>query len=249
MQSHDAPPSLPPASLSPTAQKHALARCIGRASPTRQHTFLAATTMSASNAAAHQSSSQQVDPAIEKLLRETKSLKAKIDLLEAENKALKKSLYELSYIYSAHIGQSQHQQQEHQQEQQTRSLSSAGTADDDLANIANGSSGGRGGGGAVPFANEISQGYGASSNRMAVAVGQLLSAMSASQQSQKSDPAPSTNVNGSDPGSRAVEAQLKTAADLIKVEEEGVRRLNMGNIGELMHSLSTGMSSYVPTDN
>ncbi|KAI8605316.1 WD40-repeat-containing domain protein [Dissophora ornata] len=87
--------------------------------------------MSASNAAGHQSSSsQQVDPAIEKLVRETKSLKAKIDLLEAENKALKKSLYELSYIYSAHIGQSQ--------QHQGQSLSCNNTADGDSANITNG---------------------------------------------------------------------------------------------------------------
>ncbi|KAH7048828.1 WD40-repeat-containing domain protein [Linnemannia elongata] len=64
--------------------------------------------MSASNAPGHQSS-QQVDPAIEKLVREQKSLKAKIDVLEAENKALKKSLFELSYIYSAQLGSSNHQ--------------------------------------------------------------------------------------------------------------------------------------------
>ncbi|KAG0326118.1 hypothetical protein BGZ99_010096 [Dissophora globulifera] len=178
--------------------------------------------MSAPNAAAHQSSSQQVDPAIEKLLRETKSLKAKIDLLEAENKALKKSLYELSYIYSAHIGQSQHQQQ-HQR--QGRSLNSTGAADEDPASAANGNSGG-----IAAISNHTSQDHGASPNNIAVAVGQLLSAMSASQQNQGSDLMPSTTSNGSDPSSRAVEAQLKNAADLIKAEEEGVRRLNMGSI-------------------
>ncbi|KAK3815834.1 MAG: WD40-repeat-containing domain protein [Linnemannia gamsii] len=65
--------------------------------------------MSASNAQGHQSS-QQVDPANEKLVREQKSLKAKIDVLEAENKALKKSLFELSYIYSAQLGGSSNHQ-------------------------------------------------------------------------------------------------------------------------------------------
>jgi hypothetical protein len=32
--------------------------------------------------------------------------------------------------------------------------------------------------------------------------------------------------------SRGTDVQIKNATDLIKVEEDGVRRLNMGNIGE-----------------
>ncbi|KAF8926997.1 hypothetical protein BGZ58_010723 [Dissophora ornata] len=170
--------------------------------------------MSASNAAGHQSSSsQQVDPAIEKLVRETKSLKAKIDLLEAENKALKKSLYELSYIYSAHIGQSQ--------QHQGQSLSCNNTADGDSANITNGR-------GASSDQSMLVQG--GTHNDMAVAVGQLLSAMSAAQQSPGTDAASSGSANSPDSSSRGMDAQIKNAADLIKVEEEGVRRLNMGNI-------------------
>lgn len=183
--------------------------------------------MSASNAPGHQSS-QQVDPAIEKLVREQKSLKAKIDVLEAENKALKKSLFELSYIYSAQLGSSNHQ---------SNSNSNTTSASRPLNNNNN-----RGINGdlsvssattSLPHnANNAINAAGSHHNEMVLAVGQLLSNMSAAQQSHGAEAASSNPTNGSDAASRGTDAQLKTATDLIKVEEDGVRRLNMGNIGE-----------------
>ncbi|KAF9287426.1 hypothetical protein BGZ68_001861 [Mortierella alpina] len=171
--------------------------------------------MSAPNATGHQSSSssQQVDPAIEKLVKETKSLKAKIDLLETENRALKKSLYELSYIYSAQVGGSQH----NDGIDTPRSRQPNGTSiisDEDSANRLSASS---------------NQNSNAHHSDMVQAVGQLLSSLSAAQQIQGSDSTASSSGNGSD-ASRAADVQIKSASDLIKVEEDGVRRLNMGTI-------------------
>jgi len=168
-----------------------------------------------SNAAGHQSSSQQVDPAVDKLVRETKALKAKIDLLEAENKALKKSLFDLSYIYSAQLGS-------HTKKRQDASLNSSSVTNEDNANTLGASSS------SCDDINRQSSAHG----DMAWAVGQLLSNLSAAQQSQGSDVASSSAANHSDTTSRGVDAQLKNAADLIKVEDEGVRRLNMGSIGK-----------------
>ncbi|KAG0367096.1 hypothetical protein BGZ54_004409 [Gamsiella multidivaricata] len=170
--------------------------------------------MSSSNVAGHQSSSQQVDPAVEKLVRETKSLKAKIDLLEAENKALKKSLYELSYIYSAYIGKAQHNGQQNRSSNSNNNSNSAAT-DDDTDNIVGTSS----------YRHDDD-----AHSDMALAVGQLLSSMSVTQQKQGAEAGTPNTASGSDPSSRDLDAKLKSAADLIKVEEEGVRRLNMGSI-------------------
>ncbi|KAF9983197.1 hypothetical protein BGZ75_005330 [Mortierella antarctica] len=171
--------------------------------------------MSAPNAAGHQSSSssQQVDPAIEKLVKETKSLKAKIDVLETENRALKKSLYELSYIYSAQVGGSHHHDGiDTQRSQQPNGTSSI--QDEDSTNRLSASS---------------SQNSNVHHSDMVQAVGQLLSSLSAAQQIQGSDSTSSSSGNGSD-ASRAADVQIKSASDLIKVEDEGVRRLNMGTI-------------------
>ncbi|KAF9355046.1 hypothetical protein BGX26_007041 [Mortierella sp. AD094] len=193
--------------------------------------------MSASNAAGHQSSSQQVDPTIDKLVREQKSLKAKIDLLEAENKALKKSLYELSYIYSAQLGSTQQRQQQHGNILNSAGNSNSGTADDD-ANVS----------GASTNQNSHSQGV---HNDMVLAVGQLLSQMSATQQSSgKSDTAIPNTTGGSDQNSRNAEAQLKKATDLINVEDDNVRRLNMGNIVSRQDtsSKSDGRQFYLKND-
>ncbi|KAF9101345.1 hypothetical protein BGX27_011511 [Mortierella sp. AM989] len=173
--------------------------------------------MSASNATGHQSSSsQQVDPAIDKLLREQKSLKAKIDLLEAENKALKKSLYELSYICSTKLGNT------HQQHGNllsgTGNTNNSSSNDEDPTNASDTSL----------SRSSHTQGV---HNDMVLAVGQLLSQMSAAQQSNgKPDNATPNTASGSDQNSRNAEAQFKKAADLIKVEDDNVRRLNMGNI-------------------
>ncbi|KAF9561372.1 hypothetical protein EC968_005779 [Mortierella alpina] len=171
--------------------------------------------MSAPNAAGHQSSSssQQVDPAIEKLVKETKSLKAKIDVLETENRALKKSLYELSYIYSAQVGGSHHNGGiDTSRSRQPNGASSI--ADEDSTSRLSASS---------------SQNSNAHHSDMVQAVGQLLSSLSASKQNQGSDSTASSSGNGSD-ASRAADVQIKSASDLIKVEDEGVRRLNMGTI-------------------
>ncbi|KAF9960056.1 hypothetical protein BGZ72_008014 [Mortierella alpina] len=171
--------------------------------------------MSAPNATGHQSSSssQQVDPAIEKLVKETKSLKAKIDVLETENRALKKSLYELSYIYSAQVGGSHH----NDGIDTPRSRKPNGTssiADEDSSNRLSTSS---------------SQNSNAHHSDMVQAVGQLLSSLSAAQQIKGSDSTASSSGNGSD-ASRTADVQIKSPSDLIKVEDDGVRRLNMGTI-------------------
>ncbi|KAF9538498.1 hypothetical protein EC957_006701 [Mortierella hygrophila] len=181
--------------------------------------------MSASNAPGHQSS-QQVDPAIEKLVREQKSLKAKIDVLEAENKALKKSLFELSYIYSAQLGSSNHQ---------PNSNSSTNSASRPLNNSNNSGIYGdvsvSSTATSLPHtANNAFNASGSHHNEMVLAVGQLLSNMSAAQQSHGAEAVSSNPANSSDATSRGTDAKLKNATDLIKVEEDSVRRLNMGNI-------------------
>jgi hypothetical protein len=182
--------------------------------------------MSASNAPGHQSS-QQVDPAIEKLTREQKSLKAKIDVLEAENKALKKSLFELSYIYSAQLGSSNHQPNNSNSNTSSasRPLNSAGGISGDLSVSSTTAS-------SPHTANNTFNAEGSHHSDMVLAVGQLLSNMSAAQQSYSAETASFNPTNVSDAASRGADAQLKNAKDLIKVEEDGVRRLNMGNIGE-----------------
>ncbi|KAG0286434.1 hypothetical protein BGZ96_009460 [Linnemannia gamsii] len=198
--------------------------------------------MSASNAPGHQSS-QQVDPAIEKLVREQKSLKAKIDVLEAENKALKKSLFELSYIYSAQLGSSNHQPN-----------SNTNSASRPLNNTTGGISGDLSVSSAIASsphtANNTFNAEGSHHNDMVLAVGQLLSNMSAAQQSHGVEAASSNPANGSDAASRGTDAQLKNATDLIKVEEDGVRRLNIGNIVSRQDgsSKSDGRQFYLKND-
>ncbi|KAI1314381.1 hypothetical protein EDD11_002246 [Mortierella claussenii] len=223
--------------------------------------------MSAPSAAGlqpHQSSSssQQVDPAIEKLVRETKALKQKIDLLEIENKALKKSLYELSCIYSAHLGQPHHHphnhphtHSHHHQQQQH----GANAAEDDPGSLSGRqpTSTAAAAAAAAPAADGSHLSYGGygsavAHNDMVVAVGQLLTNMSAAQQSQGMghDTGSSSAANGFDPNARNVDAQLKNAVDLIKVEEDSVRRLNMGNIVSRQDgsSKSEGRQFYLKND-
>jgi len=176
--------------------------------------------MSAPNVTGHQSSSssQQVDPAIEKLVRETKSLKAKIDLLEAENRALKKSLYDLSYIYSSQIEARHNGDLAGQRDEPSGSNGSAAQEDE-------------GSNGAVR-SNHSQQNSQArsNSNDMVSAMGQLLSNLSMAQQNQSTDTAAASPGQGLESISRT--ADTKKNVDLIKAEEEGVRRINMGNIGK-----------------
>ncbi|KAF9425460.1 hypothetical protein BGZ94_007514 [Podila epigama] len=202
--------------------------------------------MSASVAGSH-ASSQQVDPAVEKLVRETKSLKAKIDLLEAENKALKKSIFELSYIYSSQLDATRRAYQS-----DGRVIGASGSMPDDLSGVA------------TPLSHTTtttttntttahdhhssstsqahlssnfthpSQSHAAAvrGGDMATAVGQLLSKMSlAAQQGNISEPTSTHPANSSEVLARGgADAQLKNAVDLIKAEDEGVRRLNMESI-------------------
>lgn len=56
-------------------------------------------------------SSSDRDQQLEKLLKETKQLKQKVDSLEKENIALKKSIYDLSTSYAAALSQGGHQYQ------------------------------------------------------------------------------------------------------------------------------------------
>ncbi|KAF9151956.1 hypothetical protein BG015_006002 [Linnemannia schmuckeri] len=181
--------------------------------------------MSASNAPGHQSS-QQVDPAIEKLVREQKSLKAKIDVLEAENKALKKSLFELSYIYSAQLGSSNN----HPNSNSNNTNPASRPLNDNTSGVNGNLSTSSTTASSTQTANNIFNGTGPHHSDMVLAVGQLLSNMSAAQQSHGAEAASSNPANGSDAASRGTDAQLKSATDLIKVEEDSVRRLNMGNI-------------------
>ncbi|KAF9133662.1 hypothetical protein BGW39_009279 [Mortierella sp. 14UC] len=195
--------------------------------------------MSASNAQGHQSS-QQVDPAIEKLVREQKSLKAKIDVLEAENKALKKSLFELSYIYSAQLGSSSNHQPNNSSASRSLNTGTGATGDLPVSSTT------------ASSPHIVSNAYNAGSNHhdMVMAVGQLLSNMSAAQQSLSAETASSNPANGSDMTSRGTDAQLKNATDLIKVEEDSVRRLNMGNIVSRQDgsSKSDGRQFYLKND-
>ncbi|KAF9974600.1 hypothetical protein BGZ65_008648, partial [Modicella reniformis] len=171
--------------------------------------------MSAANATGHQSSSsQQVDPAIDKLVRETKALRAKIDVLEAENKALKKSLYDLTYMSCVQFGS----QNRHHSRQKSSLSSNSAVGEDNNTNDTGES------------ANDDVSGQSVVRSDMAWAMGQLLSSLSAAQQNQGSDAASSNTSNVSDTNPRGLDAQLKNVADLLKVEEEGVRRLNMGSI-------------------
>ncbi|KAF8931424.1 hypothetical protein BGZ47_011848 [Haplosporangium gracile] len=181
--------------------------------------------MSASNAPGHQSS-QQVDPAIEKLVREQKSLKAKIDVLEAENKALKKSLFELSYIYSAQLGSSNN----HPNSNSNNTNPMSPPLDKNTSGINGNLSASSTTVPSAQTANNIFNATGSHHSDMVLAVGQLLSNMSAAQQSHGAETASFNPANGSDAVSRGTDAQLKSATDLIKVEEDSVRRLNMGNI-------------------
>ncbi|KAF9391633.1 hypothetical protein CPB97_005928 [Podila verticillata] len=172
--------------------------------------------MSASAAGGH-ASSQQVDPAIEKLVRETKSLKAKIDLLEAENKALKKSIFELSYIYSSHLDAVR-------QGPMPDGKSGGSTDDAIINNMATHTH-------SPNSPTPHTQTQGTVRGDMASAVGQLLSNMSiASQQANSTESSTASPGSGNDASTRGgSEAQLKSA-DLIKVEDDSVRRLNMGSI-------------------
>ena len=210
-----------------TQSSSAKAKPSSKQASTNQHHPQTTPAMSASNAPGHQSS-QQADPAIEKLVREQKSLKAKIDVLEAENKALKKSLFELSYIYSAQLGSSNHQFNSNNTNSASRPLNNdnnnSGISGDLYVPSTTTS---------LPHAaNNAFNAVGSHHNDMVLAVGQLLSNMSAAQQSHGAETASPNPAKGSDAASRGTDAQLKTATDLIKVEEDGVRRLNMGNIGE-----------------
>lgn len=173
--------------------------------------------MSASAAGGH-ASSQQVDPAIEKLVRETKSLKAKIDLLEAENKALKKSIFELSYIYSSHLDAVR-------QGPMPDGKTGGSTDDAIINNMATHTQ-------SPNSPTPQTQTQGTVRGDMASAVGQLLSDMSiASQQGNSTESSAASPGSGTDASTRGgSEAQLKSA-DLIKVEDDSVRRLNMGSIG------------------
>ncbi|KAG0032747.1 hypothetical protein BGZ81_010146 [Podila clonocystis] len=173
--------------------------------------------MSASATGGH-ASSQQVDPAIEKLVRETKSLKAKIDLLEAENKALKKSIFELSYIYSSHLDAVRQGPMI-----QSDGRPGTGSTTDDVINTVTHTH---------IHSSQIqhTQTQGTVRGDMASAVGELLSNMSIAAQQANSTESSASSGTGPDANTRGgAETQLKSA-DLIKVEDEGVRRLNMGNI-------------------
>ncbi|KAF9903569.1 hypothetical protein BX616_001591 [Lobosporangium transversale] len=209
-----------------------------------------------------------VDPAIEKLVRETKSLKQKIDLLEAENKALKKSLFELSYIYSSQLGQEKahccqdiqkchrysnnhthHQQQQPQQYGHNNHHTSAtATATTDEGDSSGNNSITGKGTSANPSSGQSTVGF---QNDMAQLLDQLLSNMTITQQNQNKVDAGTTNpISSSDPTLRNVETQFKNAADLIKAEEDNVRRLNMGNIVSRQDgsSKSDGRQFYLKND-
>lgn len=157
-------------------------------------------------------------------MRETKSLKAKIDLLETENKALKKSLYDLSYIYSSQI-------EARQNGDDMTSGSTTGGHEEDGSN-------------GVGQSRQSSQVRSSSSNDMVSAVGQLLSSLSMAQQSQSAEATASSAGQGPDSSPR--NGDPKKSVDLIKVEEEGVRRLNMGNIGKWECNCSKKGHFYVP---
>lgn len=174
--------------------------------------------MSASASGGH-ASSQQVDPAIEKLVRETKSLKAKIDLLEAENKALKKSIFELSYIYSSHLDAVRQGPMI-----QSDGKAGVGSTTDDVINTMTHTH-------SASSPTPHTQAQGTVRGDMASAVGELLSNMSIAAQQANSTESSASSRTGPDANTRGgADTQLKSA-DLIKAEDESVRRLNMGSIG------------------
>ncbi|KAF9585279.1 hypothetical protein BGW38_003105 [Lunasporangiospora selenospora] len=206
--------------------------------------------MSAPNAVGHSSSSssssQQVDPAVDKLVRETKSLKAKIDVLESENRALKKSLYDLSYIYSSQLDASRRHQQ-YQTNANPTSVATTTVPGDDTK-VSAGMTGV-----ISDNTNSLSSGVGAgASYDMLSAVGQLITDMSLSKQpGQGADSAASSSAGSSDVNPRAgADPQFKNTADILKVEDEGVRRLNMGNIVSRQDgsSKSDGRQFYLKND-
>ncbi|KAF9306884.1 hypothetical protein BGZ74_002385 [Mortierella antarctica] len=173
--------------------------------------------MSASASGGH-ASSQQVDPAIEKLVRETKSLKAKIDLLEAENKALKKSIFELSYIYSSHLDAVRQGPMI-----QSDGKAGVGSTTDDVINTMTHTH-------SASSPTSHTQAQGTVRGDMASAVGELLSNMSIAAQQANSTESSAGSRTGPDANTRGgADTQLKSA-DLIKAEDESVRRLNMGSI-------------------
>ncbi|KAG0340090.1 hypothetical protein BG000_000720 [Podila horticola] len=172
--------------------------------------------MSASATGGH-ASSPQVDPTIEKLVRETKSLKAKIDLLEAENKALKKSIFELSYIYSSHLDAVRQGPMI-----QSDGKPGGSAADDVISTVTHTHS--------PSSPTSHTQTQGTVRGDMASAVGELLSNMSVATQQANSTESSASPGTGPDANTRGdADTQLKNA-DQIKVEDESVRRLNMGNI-------------------
>ena len=66
---------------------------------------LSPSSAAAAAATSSSSSSTQRDQQVEKLLKEVKHLKQKVDVLDKENIALKKSIYDLSARYAASISQ------------------------------------------------------------------------------------------------------------------------------------------------
>ncbi|KAF9979101.1 hypothetical protein BGZ73_006338 [Actinomortierella ambigua] len=170
-------------------------------------------------------SSQQIDPAIEKLVRETKTLKTKIDILETENKALKKSLYELSCIYAAHID-AVHKPKTIEPASYSDD-NAAATVDSALVGASTTIATANGGNSAQTQSTPAMSPQG---NDLAVAVGQLISSMSAAALAQKQDALASASV-GSEPSSAGgSDLAGKSGTDLSGVEGEGVRRLNMPSI-------------------
>ncbi|KAF9161457.1 hypothetical protein DFQ26_004533 [Actinomortierella ambigua] len=171
-------------------------------------------------------SSQQIDPVVEKLVRETKTLKGKIDILEAENKALKKSLYELSCIYAAHID-AVHKPKtvEPASYSDENTVAAIDTA---LAGASVSLSTTTNGGSSAQTQNNLAMSP--QGNDLAVAVGQLISSMSAAAFAQKQDALASAGA-GSEPSSAGgSDLAGKSGNDLSGVDGEGVRRLNMPSI-------------------
>ncbi|KAG0269929.1 hypothetical protein DFQ27_001478 [Actinomortierella ambigua] len=171
-------------------------------------------------------SSQQIDPVVEKLVRETKTLKGKIDILEAENKALKKSLYELSCIYAAHID-AVHKPKtvEPASYSDENTVAAIDTA---LAGASASLSTTTNGGSSAQTQNNLAMSP--QGNDLAVAVGQLISSMSAAAFAQKQDALASAGA-GSEPSSAGgSDLAGKSGNDLSGVDGEGVRRLNMPSI-------------------
>ncbi|KAG0226957.1 hypothetical protein BGW42_003277 [Actinomortierella wolfii] len=164
-------------------------------------------------------SSQQIDPVVEKLVRETKTLKGKIDRLEAENKALKKSLYELSCIYATYMDAIH----------KPKTLEPASYNDDNaVATIDNAlgvSTNTSPGNAQSPRSLNMPQG-----NDLAVAVGELISSMSAAALAKRDTSQALVNAGSESSSAGGGELAGKTGADLSGVDSEGVRRLNMSSI-------------------